>query len=82
MARELGVRPATLALSWVKSHPGITAPIIGARNTNQLQDSLAAANFEMDAVLRERISQLSVQPGTATDRLEEVLDPQFKLRNR
>lgn len=82
LAQELGVRPATLAISWVKSHPGITAPILGARNAVQLQDSLDAADFTMDAELRERISQLSVQPGTATDRLEEVLDPRFKLRNQ
>ena len=62
--------------------PAITAPILGARNVSQLQDSLAAADFKMDEALRERISQLSVHPGTATDRLEEVLDSQFKLRNR
>ena len=82
LAQELGVRPGTLAISWVKSHPGITAPIIGARNVAQLQDSLAAADFTIDAALRERISSLSLQPATATDRLEEVLNPQFKLRNR
>ena len=82
LAEEIGVRPGTLAISWVKSHPGITAPIIGARNALQLQDSLAAADFTMDAALRERISSLSQHPGTATDRLEEVLNPQFKLRNR
>lgn len=82
LAQELGVRPATLALGWVKSHPAITAPIIGARNVAQLQDSLAAADFTMDAALRERISRLSVQPGTATDRMEELLDSQYKLRNR
>ena len=82
LAQELGVRPTTLALAWVKSHPAITAPILGARNVSQLQDSLAAADFKMDEALRERISQLSVHPGTATDRLEEVLDSQFKLRNR
>lgn len=82
LAQELGMRPATLALGWVKSHPAITAPIIGARNVEQLQESLAVADFTMDAALREQISQLSVHPGTATDRLEEVLDAQFKLRNR
>ena len=76
------MKPATLALGWVKSHPAVTAPIIGARNAAQLQDSLAAADFKMDAALRERISQLSALPGTATDRLEEVLNPGFKLRNR
>ena len=82
LAQELGVKPATLALGWVKSHPAITAPIIGARNVAQLQDSMAAADMTMDADLRERISRLSIAPGTATDRLEEALDDKFKLRNR
>ena len=82
LAQELGVSPVTLALGWVKSHPAVTAPIIGARNVVQLQDSLAAADYTMEAELREKISQLSVHPGTATDRLEEVLDSQFILRNR
>ncbi|MCK4850536.1 MAG: aldo/keto reductase, partial [Phycisphaerae bacterium] len=31
-ARKLGVKPATLAVAWVKANPAITAPIIGARN--------------------------------------------------
>ncbi|GMA64283.1 aldo/keto reductase [Alicyclobacillus fastidiosus] len=41
-ATEHGVNPATLAVAWVMSHPAITAPIIGARNLKQLEDSLAA----------------------------------------
>jgi aryl-alcohol dehydrogenase-like predicted oxidoreductase len=81
-ARELGVSPVTLAVSWVKSNPTVTAPIIGARNTAQLKDSLAAADFDMSAEMREKITKLSVSPGTATDRLEEELDSKHKLRNR
>ncbi len=81
-ARELGVSPVTLAVSWVKSNPAVTAPIIGARNTAQLKDSLAAADFDMSAEMREKITKLSISPGTATDRLEEELDSKHKLRNR
>ncbi len=81
-ARELGVSPVTLAVSWVKSNPAVTAPIIGARNTAQLKDSLVAADFDMSAEMREKITKLSISPGTATDRLEEELDSKHKLRNR
>jgi len=80
-AKELGVNPVTLAVSWVQSHPAITAPIIGARNVTQLEDSLAAAEFNMTPELREEISRLSVSPGTATDRLEEEIDQKYKFRN-
>jgi aryl-alcohol dehydrogenase-like predicted oxidoreductase len=81
-ARELGVSPVTLALSWVKSHPAVTAPIFGARNAEQLGDSLAAANFDMTSEIREKITKLSISPGTATDRLEEELDSKYQFRKR
>ncbi|MDR3561621.1 MAG: aldo/keto reductase [Negativicutes bacterium] len=81
-ADKLGVNPVTLAISWVKAHPAVTAPIIGARNAAQLEDSLAAANFVMSPEMYQEISKLSVHPGNATDRLEEDLDPKNKFRNR
>lgn len=81
-AQKLGVNPATLAISWVRSHPAITAPIIGARNVTQLESSLAAAEFIMEPEIYNQISSLSIRPGNATDRLEEDLDLKFHLRNR
>lgn len=81
-AGDMGVNPTTLALAWVKSHPAVTAPIIGARNLDQLKDSLAAADMNLDPATRDNISRLSVSPGKATDRLEEELDENFLLRNR
>jgi aryl-alcohol dehydrogenase-like predicted oxidoreductase len=70
-ANERGVHPATLAVAWVMNHPAITAPIIGARNLEQLEPSLAAADFTMDATLREEVSALSYEPPPATDRTDE-----------
>lgn len=80
-AKSLGVSPVTLAISWVGSHPAVTAPIVGARNAAQLEDSLAAADFDLTPEARDEITRLSVHPGSATDRLEE-LDPQYVFRNR
>ena len=54
------------------SHPTVTAPIIGARNLSQLEDSLAALQFEMTGDLREKISALSPTPAPATDRTETL----------
>jgi aryl-alcohol dehydrogenase-like predicted oxidoreductase len=81
-AKKLGVHPVTMAVSWVKSHPAVTAPIIGARNLAQLEDSLAAIEFEMSPEMYGEVTQLSIAPPTATDRLEEVIDPKYKTRNR
>ncbi|MEH7502627.1 hypothetical protein V7152_11520 [Neobacillus drentensis] len=55
------------------SNPAITAPIIGARNLEQLEDSLAAADVDMTPEWREEITSLSVTPQPATDRGETLL---------
>jgi aryl-alcohol dehydrogenase-like predicted oxidoreductase len=70
-AQERRLHPATLAVAWVMAHPGVTAPIIGARNVEQLESSLAAVDVEMTPERRAEISALSIEPPPATDRLEE-----------
>ncbi len=70
-AREKGVEPASLAVAWVMSNPAVTAPIIGARNLEQLKGSLGALDIEMTAEWRKEITELSITPPPATDRLEE-----------
>jgi aryl-alcohol dehydrogenase-like predicted oxidoreductase len=68
-ARNLN--PVATAVAWVGAHPAVTAPIIGARNLEQLRDSLASVNVEMTAAMRAEIGDLSRTPPPATDRLEE-----------
>ena len=70
--RQRGLHPVSAAVAWVGAHPAITAPIIGARNLEQLKDSLGAANVDMTPALRAEISALSRTPPPATDRLEEI----------
>ena len=60
------------AVAWVAAHPAVTAPIIGARNTDQLQASLDSIKIPMSAELRAEIAALSRTPPPATDRLEEI----------
>jgi len=81
-AQELGVKPSTLALKWVMANPDITAPIIGARNLTQLEDSLEALKLHVEPEVLAHVTTLSDTPANATDRLEEELDATFKLRNR
>ncbi len=71
-AAEHGLHPATLAVAWVMANPAVTAPIIGARNLEQLEYSLAAADVDMTPEWRDEISALSVAPQPATDRTETL----------
>lgn len=72
LASEVGVHPATLAVSWVARNPGITHPIISARSVEQFKPSLDAISYTLSDELYDRISALSRQPAPATDRLEEA----------
>ena len=74
-AKDRGVHPATLAVAWVMSHPALTAPIVGARNVEQLESSLAALDVDMTPEWRAEISALSIAPPPATDRLETQSEP-------
>lgn len=48
VAGELGRSHAQVALQWVLSRPGVTAPIIGVRNLDQLEDNLGAAGWSLE----------------------------------
>lgn len=71
-AEETGHHPASLAVAWTMANPAVTAPIIGARNLEQLEPSLTALDIDMTPEWRKEISDLSINPPPATDRLEEV----------
>ena len=73
--RQRGLHPVSAAVAWVGAHPAVTSPIIGARNLEQLRDSLGAVKIDMTPALREEISALSRTPPPATDRLEEIRPP-------
>lgn len=70
-AQERSLSPVSLAVAWVAAHPAVTAPIIGARNLEQLEGSLNSLDIDMTPELRAEISALSPEPPPATDRLEE-----------
>ena len=70
--KERGLHPVSTAIAWVGTHPAVTAPIVGARNVDQLKDSLAAVKVDMTPSLRAEIADLSRTPAPATDRTEEL----------
>ncbi|RSL31938.1 aldo/keto reductase [Salibacterium salarium] len=70
-AKEIGYDPIPLAIAWAKSHPGVTAPLIGARNVDQLNIALSSLDILMTKDWREEISSLSPEPSHPTDRDDE-----------
>ena len=72
LCKERGFHPMSAAVAWVGAHPAVTAPIIGARSTEQLQASLDSVKIDMTPALRAEIAALSRTPPPATDRSEEI----------
>jgi aryl-alcohol dehydrogenase-like predicted oxidoreductase len=59
VAAEVGKTPAQVALNWVLQRPGVTAPIVGARNLDQLESNLGAAGWALSAAQMERLNEVS-----------------------
>jgi aryl-alcohol dehydrogenase-like predicted oxidoreductase len=62
IANSRGKEPAQIALSWVKDRPGVTSPILGARNVEQLDKNLGVIGWsleERELNLLEEVSSLS-----------------------
>jgi aryl-alcohol dehydrogenase-like predicted oxidoreductase len=80
LAEKHNYNPASLGVAWVASHPSVTAPIIGARNLEQLEGSIKSLEIDMTPELRNAISSLSPEPPPATDRSEEGTEHSFFVR--
>jgi len=59
LADEAGVSLVTLSVAWVLANKAITSPIIGASRPDQLDASLAAATYTLDADLKQRLDDLT-----------------------
>ena len=58
-AQQAGVSLATLAVAWTLANPLVTAPIIGASSPEQLDATLAAAEWQMPAEVKMQLDAIS-----------------------
>ena len=61
LADEAGVPLATLAVAWVMANPLVTAPLLGASRPEQLDATLAAADYKLDVGLKQRLDELTAE---------------------
>ena len=57
LADQAGVSLVTLSVAWVLANKAVTAPIIGASRPEQLDSSLAAAEFTLDDDLKSQLDK-------------------------
>jgi NDP-hexose 2,3-enoyl reductase len=58
LCAELGHEPANVALAWLLSRPGVTAPIIGPRTMEQLDGPIEALSVSLDDDALARLDSL------------------------
>ena len=58
-AAARGVPMVELAIAWVMSHPTVTAPIIGARNTEQVDQALRALAMNLSPEARAELTKMA-----------------------
>jgi aryl-alcohol dehydrogenase-like predicted oxidoreductase len=80
IARERGLKTGQLALLWCKDQPGITAPIIGPRTMEQLDDALAVLDMQLATEDAARLDGLN-GPGNALSDFHNS-NPWMKARVR
>ncbi|SMB79198.1 aldo/keto reductase [Deinococcus hopiensis] len=63
LCRDLGERPADVALAWLLSRPAVTAPIIGPRTLEQLEENVRALDITLSAQTLEALDAIWPGPG-------------------
>lgn len=65
LCQEYGQDEATVSMAWLLSRPGVTAPLVGPRTVEQLEDSLKALEFSIPDELNRKLDELFPGPGAA-----------------
>jgi aryl-alcohol dehydrogenase-like predicted oxidoreductase len=61
--KELGEKPADVALAWLLHNPAVTAPIIGPRTMEQLTGSLRALEIKLNKDNLKKLDEIWPGPG-------------------
>ncbi|MFE7042338.1 aldo/keto reductase [Streptomyces atratus] len=60
---DLGLPPSQVALAWLLHQPGVTAPILGPRVAEQLDQGLAALKISLEKSQLKELDALFPGPG-------------------
>jgi aryl-alcohol dehydrogenase-like predicted oxidoreductase len=63
LCKEIGEKPADVALAWILHNPAVTSPIIGPRTIEQLTETRRALELELPADVLKRLDEIWPGPG-------------------
>ena len=56
VADDLGATPAQVSLAWLRHRDVVTAPVVGARTVDQLEENLGAADLSLSDSQVQRLA--------------------------
>ncbi|MFG2651136.1 aldo/keto reductase [Streptomyces sp. NPDC048436] len=62
-----GLAPGEVALAWLLTRPGITAPIVGPRTAEQLDSALRAVELELSREILDSLDEIFPGPGPSPE---------------
>jgi aryl-alcohol dehydrogenase-like predicted oxidoreductase len=65
LCRELGVKPADVALAWLLRNPVVSTTIVGAMTSEELRADLGALSVQLDDEVMEQLDRIWPGPGEA-----------------
>ncbi|MFA3784014.1 aldo/keto reductase [Melioribacteraceae bacterium 4301-Me] len=63
LCKEIGNEPSSVALAWVLSNPVVTAPIIGPRTLEQLEENVKSLELKLSDDVLKKLDEIWPGPG-------------------
>ncbi len=63
LCKEIGQKPADVALAWVLNNEVVTSPIVGPRTLQQLGENVKAAELKLDEETLKKLDEIWPGPG-------------------
>jgi aryl-alcohol dehydrogenase-like predicted oxidoreductase len=63
LCAEIGEKPANVGVAWLLRRPGVTAPIVGPRTIDQLEDALHAESLKLTDDVAKKLDEIWPGPG-------------------
>ena len=63
LCKEIGEKPADVALAWLSHNPVVTAPIIGPRTVEQLAGSIKGLDLKISSEVLKKLDEIWPGPG-------------------
>jgi aryl-alcohol dehydrogenase-like predicted oxidoreductase len=58
-AKDIGCRPAHVAINWVRKKPGVVSPVVGARTAEQVQQNIECLKYDLTDKQMEHLNKVS-----------------------